>query len=502
MIPVGEASPPPAPNAVPQHNWYYAINGETSGPFGLAVLKSKYASGSIGDETYVWHDTFPSWVPVATVEVFAEALAKGQALNPRTKTLGYTGPVQAIDGAAPSNERSGTVPKQVRTPEAKPLPRKSRTDKLAKIRNKLGSDTSPQITQTEDWGAMPDTGSLTFDPSVERAGGIAPAEHDAIGPTDPDVFDHVPFADQYEKPAHEIGAGTSSLIGQALGETVEQHDAIPMFPTAGALGGEASSIATTSHSLLIQLDQIQKDGRGKRAAFVGVALVVVLAVIGVGIWTYLNREVEETVTEEKLGLAARTELPTQKKYSSGDQKKFATLELSEETITAVPIEFEEDEVPEIDGSIDPAVKSTKPKLKPKTTAKKKTGKKTKTKTSGGSILDPVSSTTINRPVDQLGSSGALPTSLPKEAAQRGFRRILKAIQVCRERQARRGTFEAKKVKIEVEVAPTGKVSNLSISPASLRSTEFGKCMKSKRGSWRFAQFKGKPVKIKKSIVIQ
>ncbi len=123
----GRTDPPTTPKAsrrsaeVPTTSWYYSLNGETFGPFTLAVLRDKYASASLGDATYVWHQTMSAWTPVAQVEAFAASLQQGQKIRPRMKTLGFTGALEAVKvEEAPKGKQGGTVPR--RQPAMTPAP--------------------------------------------------------------------------------------------------------------------------------------------------------------------------------------------------------------------------------------------------------------------------------------------------------------------------------------------------------------------------------------------
>ncbi|MEZ4460022.1 MAG: GYF domain-containing protein [bacterium] len=149
--PAAPPKPPGVPARVPQTNWYYSVNGQSSAPMDLAVLQSKYESGELGDETYVWHETIVQWKPVRDVEIFAESLAKGQVIKPRAKTVGFTGPLEAIKAAdAPKGPQAGVAPTAQRTPESRPKlatpdPRpkpepEPREDRLEKLREKLKND--------------------------------------------------------------------------------------------------------------------------------------------------------------------------------------------------------------------------------------------------------------------------------------------------------------------------------------------------------------------------
>ncbi len=133
--------------AVPTTQWYYALNGQTFGPFTLDGLRRKYATAEIGDATYVWHERLGAWKPVASEPAFADALAIGHKIVPSRKTLGFTGPVEAIRviHGGPSAERAGSVPNPGHardavperaiqtTPPPRPLPRAAAAETPAPV---------------------------------------------------------------------------------------------------------------------------------------------------------------------------------------------------------------------------------------------------------------------------------------------------------------------------------------------------------------------------------
>ena len=76
---------------------------------------------------------------------------------------------------------------------------------------------------------------------------------------------------------------------------------------------------------------------------------------------------------------------------------------------------------------------------------------------------------------------------------------------CHQRQVTRGLpLSSSKVHITVEIQGTGQVSDLKISPASFKHSEFETCMQDhrKRGRWKFEAYGGKTVKIKHTYVLQ
>ena len=218
--------------SVPAQNWYYALNGQTFGPFSLEGLRRKYSTAEIGDATYVWHQQMGPWTPVARCSAFADALAMGHKIVPARKTLGFTGPVEAVravhggvntarEGAVPNASHAGkgglpaprlrtepppgsrrpSLPHRKKPPatpapppEARPL-NDVRKDKLSRLRNRLDSSlgAEPGVTREEPRPDDPESlpkpvggeALLTF------ASGIVPAASDSAI----EKLDGVPSAD-------------------------------------------------------------------------------------------------------------------------------------------------------------------------------------------------------------------------------------------------------------------------------------------------------------------
>ncbi|MEC9396008.1 MAG: GYF domain-containing protein [Myxococcota bacterium] len=102
---------------------------------------------------------------------------------------------------------------------------------------------------------------------------------------------------------------------------------------------------------------------------------------------------------------------------------------------------------------------------------------------------------------RLGDDGVL----SKDAAKAGFTKIKRSVASCHQRQVTRGLpLSSSKVHITVEIQGTGQVSDLKISPASFKHSEFETCMQDhrKRGRWKFEAYGGKTVKIKHTYVLQ
>jgi membrane protease subunit (stomatin/prohibitin family) len=62
--PAGAAAPPPLPQG-PQY--YAAVGGQQTGPFGADALKEQIRSGQVTKETLVWAEGMAEWVPAGEV---------------------------------------------------------------------------------------------------------------------------------------------------------------------------------------------------------------------------------------------------------------------------------------------------------------------------------------------------------------------------------------------------------------------------------------------------
>ncbi len=69
-------APPPAPVPIPtQGNWHLAIDGQTSGPFGNAQLRTMVGQGTLTAATMVWRPGMAGWLPAGQVPEIADLLA-------------------------------------------------------------------------------------------------------------------------------------------------------------------------------------------------------------------------------------------------------------------------------------------------------------------------------------------------------------------------------------------------------------------------------------------
>ncbi len=65
-----------APPETAAEQWYYALAGETFGPYGEDELIERFQSGRLGDEAYVWQPSFAEWKPAVEIPVFGSSIAQ------------------------------------------------------------------------------------------------------------------------------------------------------------------------------------------------------------------------------------------------------------------------------------------------------------------------------------------------------------------------------------------------------------------------------------------
>ena len=107
--------------------WYFAINGESFGPYSEQELVHRFRTGRLGDEAWVWHAGMSGWVPSSQEAIFASALEQGRA---RRGDGGATMAASAVDGP----EGSGRFTVEVRRPGA------TITERAAKGRQLITDD--------------------------------------------------------------------------------------------------------------------------------------------------------------------------------------------------------------------------------------------------------------------------------------------------------------------------------------------------------------------------
>lgn len=86
---------------------------------------------------------------------------------------------------------------------------------------------------------------------------------------------------------------------------------------------------------------------------------------------------------------------------------------------------------------------------------------------------------------------------------RGIEAVMESVGACRERHIYRGgTLEEDQLRVSLTVVPKGEVGRFTMKPATLEDTDFGRCMNSHTGRWRFPRFKGDPVEIEAPFALQ
>ncbi|MBA2662142.1 MAG: DUF4339 domain-containing protein [Bradymonadaceae bacterium] len=352
-------------------------------------------------------------------------------------------------------------------------------------------------------------------------------------------------------------AGKALAAGASASDSVEPDeeegpsDQVPFFPSAPMLtSSQAHPSATSgefSGSLLIQLDKIKKQGRGKAIAGIVAAVVIVGGLVGVGAYISANREAPEPVAKAE---RVQPREVVFRRYSKEEQGRMHNLmELSDDVITREESKaFVEQEAqrPEegavaktaaktaktggtssAGGAVDPFEQAMNAAVAHDPNAAKgglqreggapvaavkgaPDGTRAKTADDDrfnalAAIQSPSGESPIYRPkaaavVDRPTLEG---TGLTAEQAQAGFRTVRQSIGLCRERTMRRGlNIDAQKIYVTIEVQPSGKVSSFQVDPESVRGTEFDRCMISHTERWNFAAFGGQAITIKAPFVLQ
>ncbi|MFB6374292.1 MAG: hypothetical protein ABEN55_14525, partial [Bradymonadaceae bacterium] len=373
-------------------------------------------------------------------------------------------------------------------------------------------------------------------------------------------------------------AGSSSSGASA--ESAESHSGLfddvdgdddgdkTSLPSAPKLGGEDegesandSFADSVSQSLLMQIDKIQDEGKGKRYGLIGGAVVFALTAAGVWYYVWSSAPKKDELKVQDDGPDIVTENvgePGQKTYSEEERQKILTIS---------PQKVEKDEKAESDearegsegGSDDGAVEQRRVARKdspdkeseeelqlrgPATSgdeegpsmdkalagAQKRSGEEEGVdRNMGGSegatataqvddtkvndsrdfeAMETLegSSANIERSDDSANSGGGgnngLPGKLSKQQIRDGIKNVRESVASCRRRHARRGVpVDAKKVKMILTVEPTGDVSDFSLSPESLTGTVFEKCLHSHKGRWSFGKFQGSAQKMKAPFIL-
>ncbi len=421
---------PPRPPAPQQIAWYYAINGQSFGPYEADTLREMIASGEVGDAAYIWQEGFGStWKPVRDVPTFAPALTEAEKVRPRKETIGVSGAMEAVDvedsigerdeeegvapGASPQKDVDGDEAMNQRLQELRDkLKRHDSSATPSKKAKKNPFDTRSTKDDASDDEAFDEDATVQMDflslrdgfakkardessaqdasaPSSEdeeeqgpAPGGLDPAalfDEDSPSPdmaqdaaVDDDSFEltpeEAPLAGGASEGAEELmpsfegmSAPDESVIDFSRLEKKTDDDdtfAESELKVSEEDKKNEESAFVASNSLLIQLDAIQKEGRGKRA-LLGVAAVLLIGVVGASaIIISSMRQPEEKKPESNLVFEEQKKELVMKKYSPEERSFLFELDQEEEVITAEEAEQAAKEVDAMEeGKPAPAAKA-------------------------------------------------------------------------------------------------------------------------------------------------
>lgn len=611
--PVAQHATRPAPSAtIP---WYYALNGQTFGPYEDQDLMRMFESGELGDACYVWNESFTEWLPVRQVSLFVPALNHGAKIRPRHKTIGVSGALSAIkidqiDPAALASlqqpaqesddqEEAGAVPGQM-------------ADRIDKLRERLkqhnltpdADDEAnsplekpvPSLFEKKPAGALfaarhaQDEEDSTTQMSVAEISGLLDLPQGLGGGSTEAIEElHIESSDEALPVLNEsedlMGSlfptpgddGVPAFIGAATPEDnaidfsrLEKQDD-DQTAHSGLFADSAANFVPpptnspdqfqASNSLLIQMDSIKKEGRGKRVMAIAIAAVLFVS-IGV-VAVIASQNAEKSPKDDPIAPYDPSKKELTFNTYDKDELNLYELEIDDEVISAdTKLEGDdpEEDEPKTGGKAPVKVARNDVVNKPNkgvdplrgidallnnkgsaqdnalesSTSTKKNGSGaglSTTKTSGGKSVSSsesgTSKKTFNAPnirqtggprastgpkfrgVD-TGKKDAAPTlgapgTLSPADAKKGFRKVSRSVQSCHQRQVTRGLpLDAPKVHITLEIKGDGSVSSLKIEPSSVRSSEFATCLESHRkgGRWPFAEFSGKNLKIRHTYVLQ
>lgn len=556
-------SPPPSPKSPgfdPQQvDWHYALNGQSFGPFGLQELRERYRSGELGDETYVWTESFSNWKPVAEVEWFEDALAKGQERSPRRNTIGVSGALEAIkpEDVDKFQSKKGKGSNTQRQRAVEQDRNAAQQDRLHALRARLRDQRSG-----DSEGGAPDAQPKTGESSE-------PASVDAVGPTEVDDREAAPS----DSPVRESGGEESDLFdgledappsGDTVDET-ERSGRIPFSPKAPELESESRKRRDEGNdegitgSLLTKMDEIQKEGRGGRVLLVAAAVLLVAGVIGIGLYLHFENQDEEAASDK----VAEVEQPEKdgseevkvKTYSDDERKKILTIgsqevgesgdevaeggegeagsdtgdaprgEKSEQELAAADTKSKDDggdltlrgaSLGESGMSMDEALAGAQKSKKTDDRVRKKLDEGS---TMGAALDSPISqgsafesmggvksdrSSAIYKPTDSVEEEKKVDAPrLTRDQLSRGFRNVRRSVGVCQQRHARRGgPLEARKIYVTLQIRPSGRVKDFELEPGTIQNTEFARCMNSHKARWKFPSFGGsEPQKVRAPYVL-
>ncbi|MEM1350143.1 MAG: GYF domain-containing protein, partial [Myxococcota bacterium] len=558
----------------PSIPWHYSINGQSYGPYEQNELVEMYASGRVGDASYVWNETFTRWKPVYEVPEFLDALEQSRKVRPRVETIGVgvTGQIEAVQPAQrerePLEDGEGVVAGAVpggfgaRTPDALD---QTLSDRLGKLRERLKGGEEAQPEPQNLFALSEDEGRSDEEPSTVGLGEVGSSSVEA-------EFDLPPIATRegtVESEGEFRGVHSGQFPSLTRDMVRRDEDDSEVFASAGLFdnidalpANETSSEFAPSASLLIVLDSIQKQGRSRRVALLAFAAVLL---VGLGVtagWLGYQASQRRAADLANKPAVVQDDGPDELVFHTYSQEELAQfLELEEEVLTPEELEasaadFRAERKAERAGkgskdskrdapllalkrpirstdgtSLDEALRNAKDsedagassegeeaaaeavKLGRATDAGPKTVTRPKASSRGRASKGPKlrglgtpskkSTGAIIKPADTVARKPTLEdTGLSKEDARAGFKKIRKSLGYCHQRHISRGLPVEPKISMTVEIQTSGSVTSMKIEPRMMQNTELDRCMQSHMQRWRFASFRGKPLKIKHTYVLQ
>lgn len=93
--------------------WYYAVNGQSFGPYSDLELVERFENAQLGSDAHVWKQGLATWLPAMQVPDFAAAIESAQ-----TNLPGFSLPFAPKANTRRTNESSGRYTVEVRHPGA------------------------------------------------------------------------------------------------------------------------------------------------------------------------------------------------------------------------------------------------------------------------------------------------------------------------------------------------------------------------------------------------
>lgn len=360
------------------------------------------------------------------------------------------------------------------------------------------------------------------------------------------------FSGSYDEPLEDEGS---------LAEESEGEDVVPFFASAPKLKGDAPETTSMSRmdeisgSLLIQINAIKGDGR-KRALVGSIAAVVALIVVGSIVYFGFVVERDEVEIDDRPRVRADHigQAPVFREYTDEERSRAVDQIVLEEALVISRADGQaalaHDERAER-GQASGATRGDSPAMPRIDPEALRRGNEELGGTRAGDDEERAVGSRFQRP-GMVGSGGeatalagsegraeggaeefederlramaALQTDTargvynPREEFDElvgtrerlsnqdiavGMQNVVASVGSCRERHILRGgTLEHDRVDVTLQIETTGRVESMALSPAALADTDFGRCMRSHIGRWRFPPFRDGPIEVQTPLLLQ